>query len=235
MFTKVFAAGVLATSFCIAIVFGLWSGDSALAQAQKALKEVQTASYTVTFFADEQPARVWRVKLLRDDFSRVEQENGVYLVFDVKGRRIMEVNPKLSTVRITENIPVPQSYNPLATLESLSASAANENSALPTREIDGKQAAGFVFNDGAVQFKVWIDPETSLPMEMERIVGTTEAEKSVVKERWSKFQFDVPLDDSLFELQPPNGFAVDTHKNPSGDASPQKRTNERESVESYGF
>jgi len=222
MFSKLGALGVCAASICVALVFTLWGGNTVLGQVQDALKKTKTATYTVNIVASDEPAQTWHVKLQGENLCRVDQPGGIYLILDISGKRIMEVNPAESKVRITENLPVPQDFNILAKLMNLSSSAAALQPGVPSREFDGITGIGFVVDDNGVQYNVWIDPKTNLPLEMaaERKVSRPDGQKGVkeqvVMERWTGFSFDQPLDESLFAFEVPKGFAVETRQAPAG-------------------
>ncbi|MCA9210516.1 MAG: hypothetical protein KDA55_19295 [Planctomycetales bacterium] len=226
MLTRFGVLGVCAASICIALFLGLWGGNSVLAQVQDAIGKVATASYTVTHTTGEHQELTWTVKVLGGGLCRVEQPNGIYLIFDVKGKRIMEVDPHESKVRITQNVPVPRNFDVISTLSNVKALAVERQPMLPNREIDGKNATGIIIEENGVQFDVWIDPATHLPLEMRRRGTPNRENASPVAETWSDFHFDEPLDKSLFAFEVPRGFAVDTRQSPE----PAKRN-----TPSYGF
>jgi len=184
-------------------------------------------------------AVIWRVKCIAEDLCRLEQPNGIYLVFDVKGKRVMEVNPNESKVRFIENIPVPKNFNIISKLANVKVLAVKNEPGLPNREIGGKETTGFVIEENGVQFNVWIDPATNLPLEMERRLPSTgqRIESSSTEkwtklssmEKWTDFRFDEPLDKALFALEVPEGFAVDTRN------SATKEGAKEGAPESYGF
>jgi hypothetical protein len=138
----------------------------------------------------------------------------------------MEVNPNESKVRITENLPVPNSVNVIATLTNVEASAVKNQPKLSNRKINGKEATGFVIEESGVQFNVWIDPTTKLPLEMERRGAPTAENPPPSMEKWSDFRFDEPMDKALFAFNVPKGFAVDTRQS----AAARQRASK-----SYGF
>ena len=226
MLAKAGTLGVCAASICAALAFGLWGGNSVLGEVQDALQNVKTATYTVTQTVGEQPAQVWKVKLQGDRFCRAELSGGVYFVFDAQAKKMMEVNPRESKVRITEDLPVPQNFSILAKLAHLKASAANVQTDVPSRQIGGKTATGFVVEENGAEYKVWLDPETNLPLEMElerrEKLGGAAGER-VIKERWADFRFDQPLDSSLFVLEAPQGYEVEVRKAPTMSAAEQKQ------------
>jgi outer membrane lipoprotein-sorting protein len=235
MATKVGTLGLCAASVCVALVLSLWGGNTVLAQVQDALKKAKTMTYTVTQSVGDQPAQIWEVKLLSDNLYRVDQPSGIYLIFDVKGKKIMEVNPGESKVRITENLPVPKDFNILAKLTNLKGLAAKVQPGVPSRKIGDTTATGFVIEESGAAYTVWVDPKTNLPMEMqaERKVslptGQDGASEQIVKELWSDFRFDQPLQESLFVFKVPEGFAVETRRLP--DTNPTVEDERRRAVE----
>lgn len=215
MFQRICVLGACAASVCIALMLGLWENNAVLAQVQNAIRKVRNASYTVTHSTGDKKQIRWEVKLLGDNLCRLEQPNGIYMVFDVNGRRIMEVNPAESKVRITENLPITDDYNIIATLVNAEVATVEHVAKLPNRTIDGKEATGFVIEESGVRFNVWIDPTTKLPLQMERTGTATLGNSLPSTEKWSDFHFDEPLDDSLFLFVVPEGFAVDTRQSPA--------------------
>lgn len=211
-------------------------GPSLFTAVQEALKNVRTASYTVTFPAGNKSSLTWKVQVMGERLCRVEQPSGVYLVFDVQGRKVMEVNPGESKVRITENLSVPEGFNVLAQLSNLKASAAKVPPRLPNREIRGTQATGFVAEIRGDRLNVWVDPATNLPILVER---TPANGNSSATEQWTDFRFNESLDASRFSLDVPVGFSVESRRmsSPGGAASrtSEQPTRTRGKTENYGF
>ena len=81
---------------------------------------------------------------------------------------------------------------------------------LGQREIDGRQAVGFRARLGGFDWIVWVDIATGLPTRIEvpyeKMLGP--GAKMVMHD----FAFDVPLDESLFSLDPPAGYTLETTK-----------------------
>lgn len=211
-------------------------GPSLFTAVQESLKNIRTASYAVTFPAGDKSSLTWKVQVMGERLCRVEQPSGVYLVFDVQGRKVMEVNPGESKVRITENLPVPEDFNVLAQLSNLKASAAKVSPRLPNREISGTQATGFVAEIRGDRLNVWVDPATNLPLLVER---TPANGNSSATEQWTDFRFNGSLDPSLFPLDVPVGFSVESRRmsSPDGAASStsERPTRTRGKTENYGF
>jgi len=75
---------------------------------------------------------------------------------------------------------------------------------LGLRDIDGRRAEGFRMELGANVIEIWADPETSLPIRVEQsATGATE-----VRIVMTDFEVDLDLDESLFSLDPPEGYSV---------------------------
>jgi hypothetical protein len=74
---------------------------------------------------------------------------------------------------------------------------------LGTVEIDGRQAACFRIATDEKEITIWADPETALPLRIERI-----AKEGVDKTILSDITFDVELSDDLFDMGPPPDYCM---------------------------
>ena len=61
---------------------------------------------------------------------------------------------------------------------------------------------------GAIDVKIWTDPKTSLPLRIEETVARKGSENPDVKIVMSDFRIGMHLDESLFRLEVPDGYAV---------------------------
>jgi outer membrane lipoprotein-sorting protein len=75
---------------------------------------------------------------------------------------------------------------------------------LGEKVIDGRRAIGFRYFDTTGVMTLWGDPKTGLPIRVEE----TFAISGVGKKTMIDFEFDVPLDESLFSTDPPAGYAA---------------------------
>ena len=76
---------------------------------------------------------------------------------------------------------------------------------LPERTIKGVVAQGLRFsNQGGFQTDVWAHPETSCPVYIE----TTTLNEPKIKTVMTDFEYNIELDESLFSLDPPEGYTV---------------------------
>ncbi len=67
-------------------------------------------------------------------------------------------------------------------------------------EIDGRIAIGFRATAPDEELAVWVDPQTELPIR-------TEQKWHQVQFTCTDFQFDVPMDESLFSMEIPEGYS----------------------------
>ena len=73
-------------------------------------------------------------------------------------------------------------------------------------EIDGRRVVGFRVNSKGMVISLWGDPQTGQPVRAE----ATMAVFANVKVTMSDFEFDVAMDESLFSVEPPAGYTVQT-------------------------
>ncbi len=72
---------------------------------------------------------------------------------------------------------------------------------LGKQEVDGQEAVGFLARHPKAEITIWADPETALPIRIEQVSGQLKVICKNVK-------FDVPMDDSLFSMEVPEGYTL---------------------------
>ncbi len=76
---------------------------------------------------------------------------------------------------------------------------------LGEQEIDGRLATGFRVRKSGMDWMVWADPETGLPIRVEQSGSPALGSATLVMKN---FVFDVELDESLFSIEPPADYEV---------------------------
>jgi outer membrane lipoprotein-sorting protein len=71
------------------------------------------------------------------------------------------------------------------------------------KEIDGRVLQGFRVTEESVTHTVWVDPQTRQLVRVEMEYADAPGMNTIMTD----FQFNVELDDSLFDLTPPEGYA----------------------------
>jgi hypothetical protein len=101
-----------------------------------------------------------------------------------------------------DNMPEDPSNDPWVTTERLRALPARADDVLGRKQIDGRALEGFRVREADAVTTVWIDPGTGELARVELEFPNAPGMNMIM----SDFQLDVPLDDSLFSLEPPEGY-----------------------------
>ncbi len=72
---------------------------------------------------------------------------------------------------------------------------------LGIQQIDGRDLIGFYAEHPKTSITIWADPETALPVRIDQ----TEGQMNVI---CKDLQFDVPMDEELFNMDVPEGYSV---------------------------
>ena len=91
-----------------------------------------------------------------------------------------------------------------------------QRESLGEKQIDGRRVMGFRLSVRGVVIDVWGDPKTRLPVHIESTTALTPN----LKITQSDFEFNVPMDESLFSLEPPAGYEVTLKGRQPRDDSP---------------
>ena len=105
-----------------------------------------------------------------------------------------------------------------------------QRESLGEKEIDGRRVVGFSLSVRGVVINVWGDPKTRLPVRIE----STMAMMPHIKLTQSDFEFNVPMDESLFSLEPPAGYQVTVKGRQPRDDTPETENDLIEFFRYYG-
>ncbi len=105
-----------------------------------------------------------------------------------------------------------------------------QRESLGEKEIDGRRVVGFSLSARGVTINVWGDPKTRLPVHIE----STIAMAPHLKITQSDFEFNVPMDESLFSLEPPAGYEVTVKGRQPRDDTPETENDLVEIFRYYG-
>ena len=210
--------GVLAVAGLIGLAVWLSPGGGgvAFADVQQALNQVRSVTFDATSRLPGQEAVKSRVLVLGAERVRVEFPDGDYLVFDSAGAKLLHVRPQEKRAVVTTGLSSPEE-GPAANIhETLRTMRARAEKPLPGKTIDGIAAQGLLISADHKKMRVWIDPATELPLHIEATYRRPDGTEFV--ETASNFVFDKPLDESLFRLDPPPGYAVENRTLPGSSA-----------------
>jgi outer membrane lipoprotein-sorting protein len=193
---------------------------SVFEEAAQRVRAARTLSYRMTLTPPgrDEPVAM-RVYFAEPGRMRTEQGDGIVVVFDQSKRRGLGLDPasKTATSIVLGEGEEPREHHDADLLESIRGLAEREGTPIGREEIDGVRASGFRVNQAGMEWAVWIDPARKLPVRMETTVGEGETRTRAVL---TDFAIDPPLDEALFSLEPPEGYAVKAFELPS--SSPEE-------------
>jgi len=207
--TKIAVAAVI----IIAVLIGTYYfGDSvniagtAYAEVVERLHNARTLTYIgeTTTGIEYMPSMTMEIAFKEPGYMRMAMAGGYVSIIDsIQGKCLTILPPKKQFIEIEmsnlQNDPAQRNINVIEKLRSLPERADEQ---LGTREIDGRQVQGFRITEEGLINSVWIDMQTRelVLVEMEFLNAPG------MSGTMSDFQFDVELDDSLFNLTPPDGY-----------------------------
>ena len=191
------------------------SSSFALDELTKAIRNAKTLKYRVITNssaageAKGQNSTVEFTMLYKDPgMTRVEHQDGMVSITNLQTRQVVSLSPKtkMATRIELQNMDGPLSESsmsgfPIGLLEQ----GSKDGKSIGTRMINGKSAVGFEVQAGAVKIKVWGDPETKLPVELEQTVQIADTPTIVTMK---DFEFGLDLADDLFATEIPAGYST---------------------------
>ncbi|MEN6625183.1 MAG: hypothetical protein ABFD69_03030 [Candidatus Sumerlaeia bacterium] len=210
------AGSFAAVLFVCYIVFGPNKSGVAFAEVAARLRTFKTMVYTGTVevnpkgtdsFAQQMRKMAQTTTTVRcksPGLVRTDMMGGMgYFILDIKNKKSVSVVPLTKTFIEMDMSSMPQSQMKQSDLiERMMTMPDRADKILEPREIDGRMLCGFVVHESGMEMTVWADPKTGGPARVEMTLPDSPGSKIIIKD----FKFDVPLDDSLFDMQPPDGY-----------------------------
>jgi hypothetical protein len=205
--TKIAAVVVVISGVLITIHFaGLSTGTVTFADVIKPILNAQTAVLDIIIGEEEAGGPVIhdQIKgpLIRRTLSHMED---VVSIIDLETSRILSLTISKKEAAYVDLKGLPSMPNYLDTLRNIISdfqeSPHFEVEELGKREVDGVEAVGFLARQPKVEITIWADPETALPVRIEQVSGQM---KMICK----NVKFDVPMDESLFSMDVPEGYKL---------------------------
>jgi hypothetical protein len=205
----VIAAGIILVVGCLVVWLAPTNGPVVWAdviQEVQAAKTVtwKTANGTQTFFIKGDRRR-WE-----GDERKVGGLGPYVVIQDLKSGDTIWIVRDPASPGVQQEHGVPDLTDPYHLLKTIGEHATRS---LGEKVFDGRKVIGFSGEvpttqpDGQQIFvpeNVWVDPVTRLPVRIEKMDAVTNRVGVVLTD----IRFDVPLDDSLFDMTPPRGLAV---------------------------
>jgi outer membrane lipoprotein-sorting protein len=137
--------------------------------------------------------------------TRIEMSDGVVSIMDISAGRSLSLQPASKLATIVELGKLPQGRSPTDFLDEFKKLDAKKAKDLGEKEIDGRKVKGFVSSEQGPPTTVWADVKTGDPVRVEIELPMMGKTSTMVL---SDFAFNMPMDDSLFSLEPPAGYRV---------------------------
>ena len=126
-------------------------------------------------------------------------------IIDLETSKILTLENETKTAIYVDLKNLPQIPNYLELLRNLITKLEGmpgfEVKKLGEKNIDGKEAVGFLATCPGVEVIIWADAKTACPVRIEQ----KENNMTII---CKNFQFDLPMDDSLFSMDVPAGYKV---------------------------
>lgn len=193
-------------------------GNLAFAQVIEQVRRFRPYSFTQVFEPQWGRARTERIKYQSLTLRRQERQDGTINVVDLGSApvRILTLDPahKKAELETLAGSRATRDPDLLALMEQM---ARHPQQDLGRKQIEGRLAQGFQFNDPHNQWTVWADVKTRLPLRVE-LFHPQPGNKITMTE----FRFDERFDPTLFSLTPPAGYALTQKTTPSDLGQPEK-------------
>jgi len=209
------AAAVLVAACATGMILLLTTGgaDVAWADVQDKIRNTRTFVFTMSVQMEGQPEYVMRVMFLgpgrmRQETIKPDAAKGVVNIFDLNKEKMICLVPQQKLARTADLSAFPEevrkkhleSAGPLSKVKEMIKGAETE---LGEKEIDGRKAKGYEVEKDGHKMTVWVDAKTAVPIEMTtRAFGDFQV-------TMSDFELNKKLDESLFSVEPPEGWKVE--------------------------
>jgi len=205
----------VAALITVAVAFGLYTfigGGATNAYAQ--VVDLLHNAHTLTFSIVNQtgvvsmPTVRTEIAFKEPGYMRTSTADGFVTIVHasggtVRGLNLIPLQKKYMTFEFS-NMPDKDKPDggPYVSLEKLRALPNQADEALGPKRIDGRTLEGYRVHETDTTTTVWVDPKTGEPARVEMEFAAAPGMNMIL----SDFQVDVPLDDSLFSLDPPAGY-----------------------------
>ncbi|MCP4610152.1 MAG: hypothetical protein GY845_15695 [Planctomycetes bacterium] len=203
-----------AAAIIIAVLIGInqFGGTPAFAEVVQSLLNIQTATFKMSMEVEGVPPQKFDCMYAEPVRMRqIAQDNNAIVISDFQRGKIVTLMPSQNKAFVIEMENMPDEDQGKSNMfreirRHLQEAQDTEDESvqfLGEKKIDGLMVIGYHVQRPAVDITVWADPQTKLPVEMTNKSGpTTYTMTDIV--------FDVELDESLFSLEIPDGYTVQT-------------------------
>jgi hypothetical protein len=223
--SRMHPVGRLAAAAAIVLAIGaiaLWglgqrSAGLAFGEVLTQIRQVRTVKYTRTA-VESRPDKlshrtVTEVIIVAPSLIRTTHTHDYITIEDTAARRSLTLTSRNKEAVLREASDLPEGVTPAEAPNLLDdLKRLDEKSARYTGEKDiaGHIGLGFELDQG--RETVWVDPQTRLPLLIQRTARPEMMPGLVICVTMSDFAWDIPVDPSLVSLTPPDGYRLITYK-----------------------
>jgi outer membrane lipoprotein-sorting protein len=208
--TMKIGAAVLATAGGLAYFAAPPSAEAtAFAEAVQKLRDAHILAYTTTIqSADFKVPLTMKLLFKEPNLFRTEVPGGIVTIIDSSQGKQLILDPVANTALLLEGkaaVAPSGQAGAVGLLGRLRQLTEGDAKFVGDKAIGGIQARGYVVKNLGMETTIWIDPATRLPVRFEssdRIQGKD------FRATASDFQIDPEVDDALFRIEPPAGYAL---------------------------
>lgn len=158
----------------------------------------------------EAMALVPKTKITNITIADTQTGRSIMLVPSMKTARVMDMKKVYEEMKKASGGPPPDLFETVRRIVRDGSGGTGEKAKqLGKKVVDGHDAIGFWVRDamnGMGDMTVWADPQSARPVRIE-LTGELGTKIHMVM---NNFRYDIPLDRSLFSLEPPSGYSTQT-------------------------
>jgi len=202
------AAGVILAVMAGLSLFTGGGSGKVYARMVDQLHNVGTLTYSLITMTgvETMPTVRMNIAFKEPGLLRTATADGYVTVIDATDNRFRGISLVPDTRNYitfdSSNMPDKAGGDPWVSVEKLQTLPAEADELLGRQKIDGRTLEGFRIREDDTTITVWIDPAGGALVRAELEFARAPGMNMIL----SDFQFDVPLDDSLFSIEPPDGF-----------------------------
>jgi outer membrane lipoprotein-sorting protein len=179
------------------------------AEAAQKLRNAHTLTYLMTRESPDLKRPMSTRFLFKEPGRfRSEQDGGIVGIGDDSRGKLLILDPAAKTALLVEaNAPKapPDPATAVGLMERLRKLTEDDAKPVGETAIGGVQARGYLVKKFGTEMTVWVDPGTRLPL---RVESSNHIQGKEFRITLTDFQIDPEVDDALFRMEPPPGYAL---------------------------
>jgi outer membrane lipoprotein-sorting protein len=184
---------------------------AAFAEVAQKLRDAHTLAYRSTVESPELKSRMTMRSLFKEPSSfRTELDGGIVAIADGSQGKQLILDPATKTALLLEGKAPEAPLGPAAAVglvERLRQLTEGDAKHVGDKAIGDIHARGYLVKDKTfgTEMTIWVDPGTRLPL---RIESSDRIQGKEIRVTSSDFRIDPDVDDALFRVAPPPGYAL---------------------------